>query len=195
MRPAVFLDRDDTLMEASGLPAPSPPAAPGDVVDPDQVRLLPGAAEGCRVLAELGLALVVFSNQGVVARGGATCARVDEINARMREELEAAAGWDAERGKLIEAFYYCPWHPVGTIPEYTREHEWRKPAPGMIRAAAQDLGLDLKRSWVIGDAPRDIAAGLAAGIDPERCLRVGPRGAWATVLDAAREVRRRLERL
>src|SRR5688572_12582963 len=175
-------------MEARGLPPPAPPAAPGDVVDPGLVRLLPGAAEACRLLREAGLVLVVFSNQGVVARGGATCARVEEVNRRLERELERAAAWEASRGKLIEGFYYCPWHPRGAVPEFAREHEWRKPAPGMILAAAADLGLDLGKSWVIGDAPRDVEAGVAAGIDASRCLLVGPGGRFATVLEAAREV-------
>jgi D-glycero-D-manno-heptose 1,7-bisphosphate phosphatase len=176
-RPAVFIDRDDTLMEARSLPAPPPPAAPGDVVSPEQVRLLPGAGEACRLLRELGLAVVVFSNQGVVARGGIGREQVEAINHR----LAAAIG----RG-VIEAFYYCPFHPRGSIPEFTREHPWRKPAPGMILAAAADLGLDLGRCWVIGDAPRDIEAGVAAGIAPERCLLLGPE--LPTVLDAAERI-------
>lgn len=165
MRPAVFFDRDDTLMEANSLPAPPPPAAPGDVIDPALVRLLPGAREACAALKHAGFALVVVSNQGSVARGGATTAMVDAVNARLAELLG---------GGVIDAFYYCPFHPRGSVPAFTIEHPWRKPAPGMILAAAEDLALDLSRSWLIGDAERDIEAGVAAGLDPSRCLRVGP---------------------
>lgn len=186
MRPAVFLDRDDTLMVATGLPTPPHPAKRGDVVDPSLVRLLPGAAEGCAALREAGLSLVVFSNQGVVARGGATVATVGAINRRLAEMMEASIGWErTRRGALIEAFYFCPYHPVGSVAGYTREHPWRKPAPGMILDAARDLGLDLARSWVVGDAPRDIQAGIAAGIAPERCLRIGAEERLASVADAA----------
>jgi len=69
--------------------------------------------------------------------------------------------------------YYCPYHPDGSVSAYAREHPWRKPQPGMILAAADDLRLDLSRSWLIGDAPRDCQAGIAAGLDPARCLLIG----------------------
>ncbi len=164
MRPAVFFDRDDTLMEAGSLPAPPPPAAPGDVIDPALVCLLPGAYEACAALKRAGFVLVVVSNQGSVARGGATTAMVDAVNARLADLLGHS---------VIDAFYYCPFHPRGRVPAFTLEHPWRKPAPGMILAAAEDLGLDLSRSWLIGDAERDIEAGIAGGIDASRCLRVG----------------------
>jgi len=168
VRPAVFLDRDDTLMAARDLPAPPPPAAPGDVVDPALVRLLPGVREGLGQLQGAGFALVVVSNQGVVARGGASVAQVERVNRRLDELLAGVPG-----GGVIDAFYYCPFHPRGSVPEYAREHPWRKPAPGMILAAAKDLGLDLSGSWLIGDSDRDIAAGVAAGIAPDRCLMPG----------------------
>lgn len=190
MRAAVFLDRDDTLMEANSLPAPPPPAKAGDVVDPALVRPLPGAAAACRALREAGFALVIVSNQGVVARGGATCETVESVNARLRELLEREAHWDRAAGPLIEAVYYCPHHPRGAVPEFTREHPWRKPAPGMILAAAADLGLDLSRSWFIGDAPRDIEAGRAAGIPADRCLLVGPDAPLRGVADAADRILR-----
>lgn len=175
MRPAVFLDRDDTLMEARSLPAPPPPAAPGDVTDPSLVRLLPGALDACRRLHRAGFTLVVFSNQGVVARGGATIARVEAVNDRLRELLDG----------LVEAVYFCPFHPRGNVPGFTREHPWRKPGPGMILAAAEELGLDLSRSWVIGDAPRDVEAGVSAGLAPERCLLIGPGAPMPNVAAAA----------
>jgi histidinol-phosphate phosphatase family protein len=185
MLPAVFLDRDDTLMAARSLPAPPPPAAPGDVCDPHLVQLMPGALEGCRLLKSEGLALVVVSNQGVVARGGASEAQVMAINARLSQLLRAG---DGAGEPLIDAFYFCPYHPSGNLPQYTREHPWRKPAPGMILAAAEDLDLDLSRSWLIGDAQRDVEAGIAAGLPPDRCVRIGPGTAHATVLDAARAI-------
>ncbi len=190
MRAAVFLDRDDTLMEANALPMPPPPAKAGDVVDPALVRPLPGAAAACRALREAGYALVIVSNQGVVARGGATCGTVETVNSRLRELLERESAWDTNSGPLIEAFYYCPYHPRGTVPEFAREHPWRKPAPGMILAAAADLGLGLARSWFIGDAPRDIEAGLAAGIPADRCLLVGPGAPLRGVADAADRILR-----
>lgn len=178
MRPAVFLDRDDTLMAANSLPPPPPPAAPGDVVDPDLVELLPGVLEGCRDLRDAGFILVVVTNQGVVARGGATLDTVQRVNERLRTLLLDELG-----GRLITAIYACPFHPKGTVPLFTREHPWRKPAPGMILAAAGDLGLDLSRSWLIGDAERDIQCGVAAGIDAARCLRIGPSLSFSAAVD------------
>lgn len=167
MRPAVFLDRDDTLIECNGLPAPPPPARPGDLVDPAQVRLLPGVAPALSRLANAGFALVVVSNQGVVARGGADVRRVEAVNDALRERLRD------EGGPAIDAVYFCPFHPQGTVPEFTREHPWRKPSGGMLLAAAEDLGLDLAASWLIGDAQRDVDAGIHAGLGRERCLLIG----------------------
>ncbi len=179
---AVFLDRDDTLIECNGLPAPPPPAAPGDLTDPALVRLLPGVPGACAALKRAGFALVVVSNQGVVARGGATLATVEAINRRVSELLH-------EDGRpLIDRFYFCPFHPKGRVPEFTREHDWRKPAPGMILAAAADMGLDLRDSWLIGDAARDVEAGIGAGLEPGRCLRIGPGQPLPDLAAAARVV-------
>src|SRR5262249_16240531 len=112
--------------------------------------------------------LVVVSNQGVVARGGATLAQVHRVNARLSELLG---------GGLVDAFYFCPFHPKGNIPGFAVEHPWHKPKPGMILAAATELDLDVPGLWLIGDAPRDIEAGLAAGITESRCLLIGRDGA------------------
>jgi D-glycero-D-manno-heptose 1,7-bisphosphate phosphatase len=104
-----------------------------------------------------------------------------EINDRVRQLFTSPGS----ASSLIDAVYACPWHPKGNVPEFTREHHWRKPQPGMILAAAGDLGLDLSRSWLIGDADRDIQAGIAAGLSPDRCLMIT---GGTTVLDAARRV-------
>lgn len=184
MTGAIFLDRDDTLMECNSLPAPPPPANPGDVIDPRLVRVLPGVPEGLSALAAAGFALVVVSNQGVVARGGGTCEQVEAVNDRLREQIEL------EGGPRLSAMYYCPYHPLGSVPRYAVEHEWRKPRGGMVLAAAGDLGLDLSRSWMIGDARRDVEAGVAAGIAASRCLLVGPEEALPDVLAASRHVLR-----
>ena len=182
MRKAVFLDRDDTLIRCNSLPAPPPPAAPGDVVDPEMVGLLPGARSACSRMKQAGYVLVVVSNQGVVARGGTTLEGMDRVNARVRRLLTV------DGQELLDAVYCCPYHPRGTVPEWTREHPWRKPAPGMILAAAADLSLDLGRSWLVGDAARDVEAGVAAGIAPERCLRVGPGQQFGNLVAAAKVI-------
>jgi D-glycero-D-manno-heptose 1,7-bisphosphate phosphatase len=145
--PAVFLDRDNTLI-----------ANDGDLGDPDAVMLLDGVAAGLRALREAGYRLVVVTNQGGVARGVFSEADVDAVNQRIVELLRRETG-----DPLIERFYYCPYHPEGTVAEYRSEHPWRKPAPGMLLQAARDLRLDLPRSWIIGDGARDVQAGQSAG--------------------------------
>lgn len=148
MEPAVFLDRDNTLI-----------ANDGDLGDPDQVRIMPGVPTGLLALRQAGFRLVVVTNQAGVARGRFTEADVDAVHQRIASLVEEETGSDG----LIDRFYYCPYHPEGTKPEYRRDHSWRKPHPGMLVQAARDMGLDLSRSWLIGDQMRDIRAGKAAG--------------------------------
>ena len=143
MQPAVFLDRDNTLI-----------ANDGDLGDPDAVVLLDGVSDGVRRLDEAGYRLVVITNQGGVARGCYEEADVEAVHQRVQTLLGPPPQL---------SFYYCPFHPKGTVAKYTREHPWRKPAPGMLLEAAKREQLDLAASWVIGDQPRDAEAGLAAG--------------------------------
>jgi D-glycero-D-manno-heptose 1,7-bisphosphate phosphatase len=163
-RAAIFLDRDDTLIANREVTAGTP--HPGDLCDPALVRLLPGVAEGLARLRDAGFALVVVSNQGCVARGVGTIEQVEACNRRMRELI------GAEAGVALDGVYYCPYHPKGTVAPFNTEHPWRKPSPGMILAAAADLGLDLARSWMIGDTARDVEAAVAAGIAAERTVLV-----------------------
>ncbi len=149
MEPAIFLDRDGTLVpdnEHAGSLA--------------HIALVDGIAPSLRRLRDAGFRLVVATNQGGVARGRFTEADVDAYHRRLSDLLDTATGLRA----TVERFYYCPFHPQGTVAEYTRDHPWRKPKPGMIVQAAQDMELELERSWGIGDSPRDIAACRAAGL-------------------------------
>lgn len=179
MSRAVFLDRDETLNRADSLPAPAPPARPGDVTDPDLIELLPGVSRACSRLRAAGLRLIVYTNQGVVARGGLDLRGVERVNDRIRELLPAGT---------IDAFYVCPYHPAGNLPRWTREHPWRKPGPGMITAAATEMCLDLRESWAVGDKPRDIESAIAAGIPPDRCLRIGGDAGLADLASAAEAI-------
>jgi len=155
MTAAIFLDRDDTLISNDG-----------DLGDPADVVLLEGVTKGLESLRSMGFELVVVTNQGGVARG-----RYGEKDVtRVHERIQELVG---ESTPLH--FYYCPFHPQGTVPEYTREHPWRKPAPGMFYAAAQRLGLDLSRCWVIGDQHRDMEAGRSAGCRTILFSRPGTR--------------------
>jgi hypothetical protein len=81
---------------------------------------------------------------------------LERIHDRLRELLAA-------KGATLDAIYYCPYHPEGVVPEYTKESDWQKPKPGMLLAAAQEMDLDLTRSWMIGDSDRDVEAGRSAG--------------------------------
>lgn len=175
------MDRDDTLIENAALPWERIGTRRGDLCDPAWVRLLPRVREACASLVSAGFPLVVVTNQGVVARGGGTIADVERTNDRMLELLTVGGK------RLIERVYFCPFHPEGTVAAFAQEHPWRKPAPGMILDAARELGLDIGRSWMVGDGQRDIEAGLAAGIVPERALLIG-RGRAIAGLDAAARV-------
>jgi D,D-heptose 1,7-bisphosphate phosphatase len=143
--PAVFLDKDGTLVD--------------DVpynVDPEQVRLAAGAGEALRQLQAAGYRLVVVSNQSGVARGYFDEASVLRIFAHLARLLEC------ERVRL-DGFYFCPHHPEGQVEAYSIDCICRKPAPGLLRRAAQDLRLDLEASWMIGDILNDVEAAKRAG--------------------------------
>ena len=146
-RPAVFFDRDNTLIVSDGY-----------LGDPSKVTLVSGAAAAIARARQLGFAVVVFSNQSGVARGMFSEEDVQAVNRRMEELLRAE-----DAGAVIDRHEFCPFHPQGTIDVYARESDRRKPKPGMILSAEKALALDLQRSWVVGDAPRDIQAGKAAG--------------------------------
>ncbi len=143
--PVVFLDKDGTLVE--------------DVpynVDPTRVRLAPGAAEGLPVLAAAGFRLAVVSNQSGVARGYFPESALEGVERRVRELL-------ADIGVTLAGWFYCPHHPEGGVREYAVVCDCRKPAPGMILAAAQQLGADPRDCWVVGDILDDVEAGRRAG--------------------------------
>jgi D,D-heptose 1,7-bisphosphate phosphatase len=142
---AIFLDRDDTLIED-----------PGYINHPDQVKLLDGVADALRELKEMGYMLVVVSNQSGVARGIVTEEMLDEIHNRLKQLL-------AEKGVFLDQIYYCPYHPDGVIPKYRKESDWRKPSPGMLVAASNEMDIDLSQSWCIGNSRLDVEAGLRAG--------------------------------
>lgn len=174
---AVFLDRDNTLI-----------ANDGDLGDPDAVRLIDGVAPALARLAKAQWRLVVVSNQGGVARGKFTEADVEAVNGRVADLLDEESG---TRG-LIDRFYWCPFHPDGTVHRYRCEHPWRKPRSGMLVQAGRDLGVDLDRSWIVGDQPRDVAAGRAAGcatilvsIDPAAIEAAQPTDVVTTLAEAA----------
>jgi D-glycero-D-manno-heptose 1,7-bisphosphate phosphatase len=146
-RPAVFLDRDGTLVEEVPY-----------LHEPARVTLLPGA-EALAGVAAAGYALVVVTNQGGVARGLYDEAAVGAVHRRLAELLAGV-------GVRLDAVLHCPHHPEGTVPGYARTCRCRKPAPGMLEAAAGRLGLDLAASYLVGNHPTDVGAAVAAGVTP-----------------------------
>lgn len=146
MKRAIFLDRDNTIIHNDG-----------DLGNPDEVRLIRGAAHAVGSLRQLGYRIIVVSNQAGVARGVFTERDVDAVHERIAQMVYDSAG------AIIDRFYYCPFHPDGTMKEYAREHPWRKPQPGMLLEAARSLDLDLHECWMAGDQERDVEAGRAAG--------------------------------
>lgn len=142
---AIFLDRDDTLIED-----------PGYINDPDDVKLLPGVAETLAGLRKMGYKLVVVTNQSAVARGILSEDVLDDIHERLEVLL-------SRQGVYLDGIFYCPYHPEGVIPKYRRESDYRKPNPGMLLEAARDMNIDLEKSWMIGNSYSDVAAGHSAG--------------------------------
>jgi len=142
---AIFLDRDDTLIED-----------PGYINSPEQVKLLDGVAEALVELKALGYKLIVATNQSAVARGIVTEKVLGEIHDRLKQLL-------AEKNAFLDRIYYCPYHPEGVVPKYRKESNCRKPNPGMLQQAAEEMDIDLGQSWCIGNSSRDVEAGRRAG--------------------------------
>jgi histidinol-phosphate phosphatase family protein len=154
-RPAVFLDRDGTLIES--VPYLS---------DPSAVRLLPGAAEALVRLRASGFACVLVTNQSAIGRGLITVGRLGEIHDELNRQLATA-------GAALDAIYYCPEAPAIDDPTVV-EHDDRKPGPGLLIRAARELGLDLGASYMIGDIISDVLAGINAGCRASILVRKGP---------------------
>lgn len=141
----LFLDRDGTInVEVDFL------------TKPEEIQLIPGAARAIREANELGLKVCVISNQSGVARGLLTEAQLGLIHKRFRDLL-------AEQGANVDEILYCPHHPDVGVPPYRKVCTCRKPNTGMLRKAADEFGIDLKKSFVIGDRCSDIQAGEKAG--------------------------------
>lgn len=167
-RPAVFLDRDGTINVFKGL-----------ISRPEQIELIDGAAQAIRRINEAGMPVVIITNQPVIARGDCTLEELRQIF----NKLETLLG---EEGAYLDAICFCPHHPDDGFPgerkEFKIECECRKPKPGMLLRAAEEMNLDLSRSYMVGDHAKDVEAGRRAGCipvfvrtgiqmpDPEGCL-------------------------
>jgi D,D-heptose 1,7-bisphosphate phosphatase len=142
---AIFLDRDDTVIEDSGY-----------INSPAQVKLTGGAAGALVDLRKMGYKIIVVSNQSGIARGIITEQAIAQIHERLKQLL-------AQQNAYLDRIYYCPYHPDGVIAKFRKDSNWRKPKPGMLLAAAKEMSIDLTDSWMVGDDYKDVAAGKAAG--------------------------------
>ncbi len=188
---AVFLDRDGVIneliyYEEHGI-IDSPFTA-------EQFRLLPGVGEAIKKLREVGYKLVLVSNQPGVAKGHMSEETFDKIRGKMKEEL-------AKETAFLDGECYCLHHPEAKIDKLKANCECRKPKPGMLLQAAQDMDIDLSQSWMIGDGLTDIKAGKDAGcrtillgrMKCELCHLMDeqdarPDAVWSNLLEAAEKI-------
>lgn len=147
-RPAVFLDRDGTINVEKNY-----------LYRVEDFVFIPGAPEAIRRLKDAGYLVVVVTNQSGVARGYYSLADVDRLHRHIQGEL-------AKAGTSIDAFYVCPHHPSEGTGAFRVDCDCRKPKPGLLRRAAEDLAIDLEASYLVGDKPADIDAARSAGCEP-----------------------------
>jgi D-glycero-D-manno-heptose 1,7-bisphosphate phosphatase len=145
LRPAVFLDRDGTLIEEVGY-----------LDRLERLQLFPWSIDAVRLLNRAGFVVAVVSNQAGVARGFFTEAFVQDVQREIDRRVNAAGG-------RIDGWYHCPHHPDAPRAEYRRQCECRKPRPGMIRQAERELGIDPAQSFVVGDRWLDVQLAHAVG--------------------------------
>ena len=142
---AVFLDRDGTLIEEVGY-----------LDRVDRVALYPWSIDSVRVLSRAGLRLILVSNQSGVARGFFSEAVVDEVHRHIAELLGAG-------GARIDAYYYCPHHPDGSVEGYRQRCTCRKPGRGLVDRAIEEFGIDPTQSFVVGDRWLDVELANTVG--------------------------------
>lgn len=145
MTPAVFLDRDGTIVEEAGY-----------LERLERLKFFPFAGDAIRLLNQAGFAVVIVTNQAGIARGIVEETFVADVSRVIAERV-------ARGGGRIDGFYHCPHHPDGIIERFSVACDCRKPAPGLFKQAASDLDLDLARSFVVGDRWHDLQAGMAVG--------------------------------
>jgi len=144
--PMALLDRDGVINLDVGYP-----------YRPDQIVWVDGIFDALARLQKQGYRVVVVTNQSGIARGLFTPGDVEQLHAWMADEIAA-------RGGRIDAFLYCPYHPQAPVEAYRRDHEDRKPKPGMVVKALNMFPTQIENSFMIGDRPSDIEAARAADI-------------------------------
>jgi len=180
MNKAIFLDRDGVINKLLSGHVLHSPWVPEDFV------LLPGVPDALARLKRAGFILVIVTNQPDIAKGNMQPEDFDQILIKTKELTN----------HLIDQHYACHHHPDPSqvvVQEYLATCECRKPAPGMILQAQKELDIDLGQSWLVGDSDTDIEAGLAAGIDADRLIKIGPsctltRVTVSSLLEAAHHI-------
>jgi D,D-heptose 1,7-bisphosphate phosphatase len=155
LHPAVFLDRDGTLIRDVGY-----------LTRLDQIEILDGVPGAIRALRDGGFRTVIVTNQSAVARGWLTEAELKEIHRLLLDRL-------ADQGAMLDAVYFCPHHPSEGVGTYRVACECRKPNSGMIQRAVKELGLAPGRSYVVGDQNVDLELALRVGATPVLVRRNG----------------------
>jgi D-glycero-D-manno-heptose 1,7-bisphosphate phosphatase len=145
-RPAAFLDRDGVINIDDGY-----------TFRPEMLAFTPTAIEAIGELNQAGYLVIVVTNQSGVARGLYGISDIERFHEAMQAELRRHGGW-------IDAFYYCAYHPDGTVPEFARDHEDRKPSPGMLIRAMNEWPIDPALSFMVGDKDSDVEVARSAGI-------------------------------
>lgn len=163
LRPAVFLDRDGNLNQDVGY-----------LSELSHLTLYPWAIDAVRLLNRAGYLVVVVTNQGGIGRKVIRPEFVPELHAEIDRRL-------ALGGAHVDAWYYCPHHPEALVDDLRSACRCRKPQTGMVDDAARDLGIDLTRSWVIGDKWGDVQLGERMG---GRSILV--RTGWGVLEEAVR---------
>lgn len=162
-RPGILLDRDGTII-----------ADHGYVGSVDRVDFLDGSLAAIASFNQADVPVAVLTNQSGIARG---LYGIDDVTAVHRHIADGLKRYGAH----IDRYFFCPYHPDGVIEAFTRTSEDRKPRPGMAMAAAEELGLDLTASWVVGDRPEDVGLAQAVGAS---AIYLGPEnyqcpGVWS----------------
>lgn len=153
LRPAVFFDRDGVLTEPVWNQATGEYESAHRVED---LQLCAGVVEPVRRLGEHGFELFIVSNQPSYAKGKVTLEDIQAIARTVEDRFRAA-------GVTFRETYYCFHHPLGLVPEYSARCTCRKPEPRFLRDAAERHGIDLARSWMLGDRDTDVECGQRAG--------------------------------
>lgn len=156
MKKAVFLDRDGVINHDHGYTS-----------HPDKFDFIDGVFEACQRFIDQGYIIVVVTNQSGIARGYYTETDFQHLTEWMLAQF-------AEHGVDIAGVYHCPHHPVSGKGDYLTNCDCRKPEPGMLLQAAQDLNIDLAESIIIGDNSTDILAGRKAGL--KQCILIDELG-------------------